>query len=82
LPRRSAHRAPKRRSAARCVRSAHERLLIETDCPYLAPVPKRGRRCRVTDTAEIVAREAGLSYEELAAQTTANACRIYRISAA
>jgi TatD DNase family protein len=60
-----------------------ERLLIETDCPYLAPVPKRGRRCEpgfIVHTAEIVAREAGLSYEELAAATTANACRVYRIS--
>ena len=57
-----------------------DRLLIETDCPYLAPVPKRGRRCEpgfIVHTAEIVAREAGLSYEELAAQTTANACRVY-----
>ena len=61
-----------------------ERLLVETDCPYLAPVPKRGKRCEpafVVHTAEVVAREAGLSFEELAAQTTANALTVYRIDA-
>jgi TatD DNase family protein len=59
-----------------------DRLLIETDCPYLAPVPKRGKRCEpgfVVHTAETVAREAGMSFEDLAAQTTANALAAYRI---
>jgi len=61
-----------------------ERLMIETDCPYLAPVPRRGKRNEpsfVVHTAEVVAREVGLAVEELAALTTANACRVYRISA-
>jgi TatD DNase family protein len=61
-----------------------DRLLIETDCPYLAPVPKRGRRNEpgfITHTAEVVAREAGMNFEDLAAQTTRNALAAYRISA-
>jgi TatD DNase family protein len=60
----------------------HDRLLIETDCPYLAPVPQRGKRNEpafIVHTAEVVAREAGLSYEALAVVTTANACRVYRL---
>jgi TatD DNase family protein len=57
-----------------------DRILIETDCPYLAPIPKRGKRNEpafVVHTAEVVAREAGMSFEDLAAQSTANANRIY-----
>ena len=59
-----------------------DRLLIETDCPYLAPIPKRGKRNEpafVVHTAQVVATCAGLSFEDLAAATTANACRIYRL---
>jgi TatD DNase family protein len=61
-----------------------ERLMIETDCPYLAPVPRRGKRNEpafVVHTAEVVAHCAGLSFEELAAITTANAMRLYRLAA-
>jgi TatD DNase family protein len=59
-----------------------ERLLIETDCPYLAPVPRRGKRNEpgfLPHTAEVVARCAGLSFEDLAAATTANAARVFRL---
>jgi TatD DNase family protein len=59
-----------------------ERLLIETDCPYLAPIPRRGKRNEpafLTHTAEVVARCAGMSFEELAAVTTHNACRVFRL---
>jgi TatD DNase family protein len=59
-----------------------DRLMIETDCPYLAPVPKRGKRNEpafVIHTAEAVAACAGLSFEELARITTANAARVYRL---
>ena len=59
-----------------------DRLLIETDCPYLSPVPLRGRRnepAHLVHTAEVVARAAGMTFEELARTTTANACRVYRI---
>ena len=60
-----------------------ERLLIETDCPYLSPVPMRGRRnepAHIVHTAEVVARCIGQSYEELARITTENACRIYGLT--
>jgi TatD DNase family protein len=59
-----------------------DRLMIETDCPYLAPVPKRGKRNEpafVVHTAEVVAAAAGMNFEELAAITTANAARVYRL---
>jgi TatD DNase family protein len=59
-----------------------EKLLIETDCPYLAPVPKRGRRNEpgfIVHTAETVAHEIGTSFDDLAALTTRNALRAYRI---
>lgn len=61
-----------------------ERLLIETDCPYLAPIPKRGKRNEpgfLVHTAEEVARCAGLSFEELADTTARNACRVFRLPA-
>jgi TatD DNase family protein len=59
-----------------------DRLMIETDCPYLAPVPKRGKRNEpafVVHTAEVVAQCAGLDLAELARITTQNASRVYRL---
>jgi TatD DNase family protein len=58
-----------------------DRILIETDCPYLSPVPMRGRRnepAYVVHTAEVVAKEAGVPLAELAAATVANTARIFR----
>ena len=52
-----------------------DRMLVETDAPYLAPVPKRGRPNRpawVRHTAECLATLRGESLESVAAQTTAN----------
>jgi len=52
-----------------------ERLLVETDSPYLAPVPKRGKKNEpsyVVHTAECVAELRGISLEELAHHTTEN----------
>jgi len=52
-----------------------DRLLVETDSPFLAPVPHRGRPCEpafVADTARFVAGLRGESPEALAAQTTRN----------
>lgn len=59
-----------------------DRLLIETDCPYLAPVPMRGKRntsLYVRYTAEKLAELKGMRVEELASVTAENAKRIFRI---
>jgi TatD DNase family protein len=58
------------------------RILIETDCPYLSPLPHRGRRnepAHVVHTARVVAEAAGVPLEELAAATFANTCAVFRI---
>jgi TatD DNase family protein len=60
-----------------------DRLLVETDCPYLAPMPHRGKRNEpafVVHTAEIVAREAGVPLPELAAAATANTRKLFRLT--
>lgn len=57
-----------------------ERLLVETDAPFLAPVPHRGRRNEpafVAETARVLAEVKGLSPEDLAAATRANALRVF-----
>lgn len=59
-----------------------EKILVETDAPYLAPVPKRGRENRTAYTRYVVDKIAelrGISVEEVAAATTENAKRIFRI---
>jgi TatD DNase family protein len=55
-----------------------DRILVETDSPYLAPVPFRGKRCEpahVAHTARHVAQLRGISPDELAQATTTNALR-------
>ena len=57
------------------------RLLVETDCPYLAPHPYRGKRnepAYVRLVAERVAALQGISLEELANATTANAQHLFQ----
>lgn len=57
-----------------------DRLLIETDCPYLAPEPFRGRRnepARVVETAKYLAGLKGVDLEEVAAVTSANFFRLF-----
>ena len=57
-----------------------DRLLVETDAPYLAPVPKRGKRNEpafVVHTAALVASLQGISAEALAEATTANFFRLF-----
>jgi TatD DNase family protein len=57
-----------------------ERLLLETDCPYLAPQARRGRRNEpafVRFTAEAIAQARGVSVEEVIAATGANAVRLF-----
>ena len=59
-----------------------ERVMIETDAPYMAPEPFRGRRCDsgyVYRMAETIAQIKGLSTEEAAAVTTANGRRFFGI---
>lgn len=57
-----------------------ERILVETDAPYLAPVPHRGKSNEpsfVRHTAEYLAADLGLSYEDFAVQTSANFDRLF-----
>ena len=59
-----------------------DRLLIETDCPFLAPVPKRGKTnepAYVRHVAGYVADLRNIPLETLAQQTTANACQLFRL---
>lgn len=59
-----------------------DRLVIETDAPYLAPVPNRGKPnepAYLPDTARHIAELRGLSLEALAEATTANARRLFRL---
>jgi len=68
------------REAARIIPA--DRLLLETDAPYLAPAPKRGKRNEpafVQYTAQAVADARGIPVEDLAAQTTANFARLFSI---
>jgi len=62
-----------------------DRLLVETDSPFLAPVPHRGRPCEpayVADTARFVASLRELPFERLAEATSANFFRLFRKAAA
>ncbi len=59
-----------------------DRILLETDAPYLAPVPMRGKLCEpafVVHTANHIANHLNLSTAELAEVTTANAKRLFNI---
>jgi TatD DNase family protein len=60
-----------------------DRLLIETDCPFLAPVPKRGQRNEpafVHHVAQQIATLRDLPLDQLAEQTTANANRLFNLA--
>jgi TatD DNase family protein len=57
-----------------------DRILVETDAPYLAPIPHRGRRNEpsyVTYTAAVLAETRGVTPAEIAAQTTENFFRLF-----
>ena len=59
-----------------------DRMLIETDCPYLSPVPYRKYHCNSTmlpATAEVMARETDMTAAEVLHHTAENAARLYRI---
>lgn len=60
-------------------------FMVETDCPYLAPVPFRGKRCEPAHTrlvAESIAAARGISLEEIARATTATAEKFFRFDRA
>ncbi len=62
-----------------------DRLLVETDSPYLAPIPYRGKKNEpawVVETARKIALVKEETLEQVAEQTTANACRLLRLSPA
>lgn len=61
-----------------------EQMLVETDSPFLAPVPHRGKKCEpafVADTASFVAQLRGEDPEQLATVTTANFFRLFKKAA-
>jgi len=62
-----------------------DRILVETDSPFLAPIPHRGRTCEpayTVDTARFVAQLRGVTPEELAATTTRNFFTLFQKAAA
>lgn len=59
-----------------------ESILLETDCPYLAPEPNRGKRnssLNLVYVAQKIAQIKGVTYEEVVAQTEENARKMYRL---
>lgn len=63
-------------------RTPLERLLVETDCPFLAPIPYRGKRNEpafVIETARKLAELKGVSLEEMARVTTGNFKRLFHL---
>lgn len=62
-----------------------DRLLVETDAPFLAPVPHRGKVCEpafTADTARFIADLRGISFEQIAEVTTRNFFTLFRKAAA
>lgn len=59
-----------------------DRVVLETDCPYLSPVPFRGKRNEpsyIVGTATLMAQVYGIGVDEVARITSANACRLFRL---
>jgi TatD DNase family protein len=58
-------------------------ILLETDCPYLAPVPNRGKRnssLNLTYIAQEIAKIKGLEYEEVVKVTSENSRKMYTLT--
>jgi TatD DNase family protein len=57
-------------------------IMVETDAPYLSPEPNRGKRCEsafMVETARCIAKVKGIELEEVAAVTTQNALRLFKL---
>jgi len=75
-----AFRAGEENTAAVAMLVPADRLLTETDSPYLAPVPHRGKRNEpslVVNTAEAIAQLRGMTKEEIGQQTAENFYRLF-----
>jgi TatD DNase family protein len=62
---------------------AVDQFMVETDCPYLAPTPDRGKRCEPAHTRRVavqIAQLRGLALEEIAERTTATAREFFRFA--
>lgn len=67
---------------ATCLQVPLDQVLVETDAPFMAPEPHRGKRCEpafVLETARCLAAIKGLPVEEVAAITTKNALRLFSL---
>ena len=72
-----------RQVQATALEMSFDRFMVETDCPYLAPTPDRGKRCEPAHTrrvAEQIAALRGISLEELAVRTTETARGFFRFT--
>ena len=59
-----------------------EKLVVETDAPFLSPVPNRGKRNEpafIAHTVEFIAKSLGMTFDETAALTTENAKRLFKL---
>ena len=64
----------------RTVNAPLDRIILETDCPYLAPVPHRGRRnepAYLVDVCRAFAEHRGMTFEAAAELTTKNAIKLF-----
>ncbi|MCB0411562.1 MAG: TatD family hydrolase [Bdellovibrionales bacterium] len=64
-----------------CLQTPLDRMHVETDAPFLAPVPHRGQKNEpafVTHTAELVAQLKGISLQQLSEQTKKNALKVFQ----
>ena len=71
-----------KKAKAACEVVPLDRLLIETDCPYMAPPPFRGKRCdssMIRYTAEVMAKIKGVSTQDIIDITNKNACTLFGI---
>jgi TatD DNase family protein len=75
---------PKAEATHQCARQVpSDRYLVETDCPFLAPVPRRGKRNEPAFVATVAARVAelrGETLEQVASTSTANAARLFNLA--